>query len=67
MNCTEMFEIAHKRDCLVNCFDHIICVQYCPRVPQDQLGHLEKMAEVAIQVQLVLLAHVVTEVKVALQ
>jgi len=37
------------------------------RVHQDQLGPLEKMVEVAIQVQLVLLARGVTEVKVALQ
>lgn len=36
-------------------------------VPQDQLGPLEKMVQAAIQVQLVLLAPVVTEVKVALQ
>lgn len=36
-------------------------------VHQDQLGPLEKMVEVAIQVQLVLLARGVTEVKVALQ
>lgn len=52
---------------LVNYFDDIICLQHCSRVPQDQLGHLEKMVQVAIQVQLVLLALAVPEVKVALQ
>lgn len=36
-------------------------------VPQDQLGPLEKMVQVAIRVQSVLLARGVTEVKVALQ
>lgn len=36
-------------------------------VPQDLLGHLEKMVQVAIQVQLVLLAPAAPEVKVAPQ